>query len=166
MKKMVRTVAMIPCLLALLAAPSHSAEVGAPVPDFTVRTLAGEQFSKASLSGKPALLVFWNTWCSSCKSELPKLNQVAAKFGPKQLTVLAVNTGLNDSESKARAYWKKYSYTFTAGYDHSFEMGENFRVMGVPTIVLVDAQGLVRYSNSSMPRDLEERLRQLTGAVH
>lgn len=165
MRKIARIIALLPCLL-LLAATVHSAEVGAPVPDFTVRTLEGGQLSRASLSGKPALLVFWNTWCAICKDELPKLNQVAAKFGPNRLTVLAINTGLNDSESKARAYWKKYGYTFPVGYDHTFQIGESFKVVGVPTVVLVDAQGLVRYSQTLLPNDLEERLKQLVNGVH
>lgn len=160
MKKIANIIAMLPCLLALLAATGHSAEVGAPVPDFSMATLAGGQLSKASMAGKPALLVFWNTWCATCKSELPKLNQVAVKFGPR-VTVLAINTGLNDSESKARAYWKKYGYSFAVGYDHTFEVAESFKIVGVPTVVLMDAQGVVRYSNSSVPGDLESRLRQL-----
>ncbi|HBG04167.1 MAG: hypothetical protein A2075_22775 [Geobacteraceae bacterium GWC2_58_44] len=162
MKKIAKIIALVPCVLALFAATCRSAEVGARVPDFSVRTLGGDHLSRASLSGKPMLLVFWNTWCATCTSELPKLNLLAEKFGPKRLTVLAINTGLNDTESKARAYWKKYGYTFAAGYDHSFEVGETFRIIGVPTVILVDAQGLVRYSHTSIPRDLEERLRQLT----
>jgi thiol-disulfide isomerase/thioredoxin len=160
MKKIANIIALVPCLLAFLAVSGHSAEVGAPVPDFSVRTLGGNQLSRASLSGKPALLIFWNTWCATCKSELPKLNQMAEKF-PGRLTVLAINTGLNDSESKARAYWNKYGYSFQSGYDHSFQVAESFRIMGVPTIVLVDAQGLVRYSHTAMPKDMEERLKQL-----
>ena len=165
MKKIAKIIALLPCLLALLAGSCLSAEVGARVPDFSVRTLGGDQLSRASLSGKPMLLVFWNTWCATCASELPRLNLMAQKFGPGRLTVLAVNTGLNDTEGKARAYWKKYGYTFPAGYDHSFNMGESFRVIGVPTVILVDAQGFVRYSHTSMPRDLEERLRQLTAGI-
>jgi thiol-disulfide isomerase/thioredoxin len=163
MSKTLRTLALLPCLLALLAATGHTAQVGAPLPDFTVRTLAGGELSRATLSGKPALLVFWNTWCDTCKKELPKVNLTAQKFGPGRLTVLAINTGLNDSEAKARAYWQKYGYSFTAGYDYSFEVGKNFKVMGVPTVVLVDARGVVRYNASALPLDLEERLAQLIG---
>lgn len=165
MKKIARIIAIVPCLLALWTTSCRSAEVGARVPDFSVRTLSGDLLSRASLAGKPVLLVFWNTWCASCAKELPQVNRMAEKFGSRRLTVLAINTGLNDSEGKARAYWKKYGYSFQAGYDRSFELGEAFRVMGVPTVILADAQGVVRYSHTSLPRDLEERLRQLTAGI-
>jgi thiol-disulfide isomerase/thioredoxin len=150
-------------LLLVTVSPGWSIEVGEHLPDFAVRTFAGNTLSRATLAGKPLLLVFWNTWCVDCMRELPKINRLAERFGPLGVAVVAVNTGLNDSESKARAYWKRSGYLFPSGYDHSFELGTAFRVPGVPTVFLVDAGGIVRYKNSLIPGDIEERLRALTG---
>jgi len=149
-------------LLMFALSPGWGAEVGEPLPDFGVQTFDGKSLSRASFAGKPLLLVFWNTWCSDCLRELPEINRLAGKFGPRGLEVLAVNTGLNDTESKARAYWKKYGYKFPTGFDHSFEIGTAFRVRGVPTVLLVDAKGVVRYKQSLLPKDMEERIKQLT----
>ena len=83
-------------------------EVGEPLPDFAIQTFDGSTTSRASLEGKPVLLIFWNTWCPKCKRELPQINSVAEKFGPSGLAVLAINSAMNDTERRARAYWKKY----------------------------------------------------------
>ena len=92
------------------------------MPDFAIQTFDGSLSSRAALEGKPVLLIFWNTWCPYCMGELPEINRVAEKFGPRGLAVLAINTGINDSESKARAYWKKQQYVFPAGFDRDFDM--------------------------------------------
>lgn len=147
--------------LLVLVAPGWSVEVGEPMPDFSIRTMDGKEFSRATLVGKPLLLVFWNTWCPNCMRELPGIDRLAEKLGPRGLTVLAVNTGINDTERKSRAYWEKSRYRFPTGFDHDFEVGQAFRVRGVPTVYLVDAKGVVRYKGAVIPGDMEKRFRQL-----
>jgi peroxiredoxin len=153
-------------LLALLCqtlsvSPGWSLEVGATLPEFAVKSLAGDTISRESLAGKPALLVFWNTWCPICKQELPLINRMAQKYASQGVAVLAINTGLNDSEVKTRAFWKKSGYLFPTGFDGSFAIGEAFGVRGVPTVLLVDARGVVRYQSPLFPENMDERIRQL-----
>jgi thiol-disulfide isomerase/thioredoxin len=148
-------------LLTAISTPAWSAEVGEAMPDFAVQTFEGKSISSATLAGKPVMLVFWNTWCDDCLRDLPIIDRMARKFVPRGLEVLAVNTGLNDSEGKARAYWKRYGYGFPTGFDHSFEIGQAFKVRGVPTVFLIDAKGFVRYKSSLPPKDMAERFREL-----
>jgi thiol-disulfide isomerase/thioredoxin len=147
--------------LMVAVSPGWGVEVGEPLPDFAVHTFDGNNLSRKTLAGRPMMLVFWNTWCTECKTELPKINRLAERTGPGGVAILAVNTGLNDSERKARAYWKKYGYVFPTGYDHSFEIGKAFKVRGVPTVFLVDSKGVVRYQNPLLPDDIEERIKKL-----
>ena len=152
---------MVPCLLLILTAPGWSVEVGEPMPDFTLQTFDGGKLSRATLAGKPLLLVFWNTWCPNCMRELPRINRLAEEFGPRGLKVLAVNTGINDAEGKARALWKKHDYGFPTGFDHVFEIGRAFGIRGVPTIFLVDSKGVVRYKHVQLPQNMEEHFKKL-----
>ena len=138
------------------------AEVGETLPDFIVQTFDGKGLTRADFAGKPFMLVFWNTWCSDCMRELPQINRLSREFGQQGLKVLAVNTALNDNEGKARAYWKKNAFQFPSGYDRSFELGSLFKVRGVPTLFLVDSRGIVRFKQSLLPRDIDERIKQLT----
>lgn len=154
---------LVLALLLVTVSPGRGGEVGEQLPDFAVQTFDGNSISRATLAGRPLLLVFWNTWCVDCRRELPRINRLAERFGQRGLTVLAINTGFNDREGKARAYWKKSGFVFPAGFDHTFEIGKAFRVPGVPTIFLVDPRGVVRYKQTRLPRDIEERLRELAG---
>ena len=147
--------------LLVLSSPARGVEVGEPLPDFAVQTFDGSNLSRTTLAGKPMMLIFWNTWCTVCMKELPEINRLAERFERGGVAILAINTGLNDSESKARAYWKKHEYVFPAGFDHSFEIGKTFKVRGVPTVFLVDSKGFVRYKSPEFPKNIEERIKKL-----
>jgi peroxiredoxin len=153
-------VAALMCL-PLMASPGYCVEVGEPIPDFGIRTLSGEVLSRTTLAGRPLLLVFWNTWSSDSRKELPLLNHLVEKFGQRGLTVLAINTGHKDSEHKAREFWKKHKFLFPAGYDKYLEIGASFGVRETPTVVLVDAWGIVRYKDPQLPKDMEAQMNQL-----
>lgn len=145
-----------------LVSPAWSIEVGQPLPDFSLQTFDGHTASRTAMAGRPALLIFWNTWCPICMLELPRINRLAEKFGARGLTLLAINTAISDSESKARSYWSKSGFGFSSGIDLDFEIGQAFGVRGVPTVFLVDAKGVVRYKHALLPQDIEERLMHLT----
>lgn len=145
-------------LLALLSTNALALELGSPVPDFSLRSFSGQQFSPTTLAGKPLLLVFWNTWCVNCQRELAELQRLAITYGPHKLTILAVNTGINDSEAKARDYLKQHRYSFAAGFDHDFSIGQAYQVRGVPTVCLIDATGVLRYRQAGLPDDLANLL--------
>jgi len=162
MTKITKILLVAGWFLTVMVSPGWSVGVGEPMPDFSMQTFDGTNFSRATLEGKPLLLIFWNTWCPICMQELPKINRLAEKLGQRGLTILAINTGINDNENKARAYWKKYGYVFPTGFDHGFEIVTAFGILGVPTIFLADSKGVVRYKNPVLPEDMEERLKQLS----
>ena len=145
-------------LLAIVTSNALAWEIGAPAPDFTLRTFAGQQLSTATLAGKPLLLVFWNTWCVNCQRELVELERLTKTYGAQELTILAVNTGINDSEKKARDYLQQRGYSFAAGFDHNFSISQAYQVRGVPTVCLIDAAGVLRYQQAGLPADLAKQL--------
>lgn len=54
---------------------------GTPLPEATVRTLAGDAVEVASLVGQPLIINIWGSTCGPCKAELPDLAAAHARFG-------------------------------------------------------------------------------------
>src|SRR5262245_31318176 len=52
-------------------------QVGQPAPNFHLKRIDGRRVSLADLRGKPAVIVFWSAWCSSCREEAPRINALA-----------------------------------------------------------------------------------------
>jgi peroxiredoxin len=140
-----------------LPGPARAVDVDELVPDFELSTLGGGSFSYGDIKGeKPLFLVFWATWCSECKREVPRLKEVYSRFNPKGLSFLAVNVGVNDSADRAGRYVKKYGLTYPVAFDEGSRITREFGVMGTPTVIIVDRQGVVRYRSSAVPEDLGE----------
>ncbi|GFO69791.1 alkyl hydroperoxide reductase [Geomonas limicola] len=158
----ITTLIVAALLYQAIAAPvAKSIEVGEPVPEFGLRTLDGEVISRTSLAGHPLLIFFWNTRSSNARKALPLLNHMAEKLGQKGITVLAINTGQQESEERARSFWKQHHFLFAAGYDRYLDLREAFGIRQTPTVMLVDAWGIVRYKSPILPNDLESRMREL-----
>jgi thiol-disulfide isomerase/thioredoxin len=69
-----------------------------PVPGFVVRSLDGREVSSTALIGqRPFVVVFFATWCPSCREDLDGLGQTLEQMG--QLEVIAVS--LDERETLA-----------------------------------------------------------------
>lgn len=149
-------------LLLVSATSAWSVGVGEAAPDFTLMTLDGRPVAGTDFTGeKPLMLVFWATWCPVCKEEIPRINRMAADFGPKGLAVLAVNVGVNDSAAKAMAYRDKYGLDYPVAFDGGSKVTRAFGVVGTPTIMIMDKSGIVRFRDTAVPGDLAQHFAQL-----
>ncbi|MBI2862681.1 MAG: TlpA family protein disulfide reductase [Chloroflexi bacterium] len=117
-------------------------QVGKAAPDFTVRTLDGESLRLQDLRGQPVWINFWATWCPPCRAEAPDLQAVYAEESSKGLTVVAISIG-EDTET-VRAYVKRVGFTFTIGLDQTIAIAARYRIMGIPTHIFVDREGIIQ----------------------
>jgi thiol-disulfide isomerase/thioredoxin len=120
-----------------------AAGTGVKAPDFSVKTLAGEPYTKATMDGHPTLLVFWAPWCKVCQRELPVLREYYQREKPAQLRVLSI--GFADTRQRVDEFVKaqEATFVFPTAYDEDNRMAREYRINATPTFVLVDAQGLV-----------------------
>jgi peroxiredoxin len=68
-------------------------------PAFALNCLDGRQINLSDYKGKPVLVTFWATWCTSCKEELPILE----KFWNAKKDQLALLLITIDGERKKAA---------------------------------------------------------------
>lgn len=122
--------------------PPAQVAVDAPAPDFRLQDLNGREVSLAGLRGRPVLLVFGTTWCPYCREEIPRIKEIHAKGRGKNLEVL--NIYVNETEKKVREFAARYSLPYPVLLDRDGKVAERYQVRGVPMIVLVDGQGIIK----------------------
>jgi thiol-disulfide isomerase/thioredoxin len=115
-----------------------------------------------SIGSKPVMLIFWASWCPTCTTEVPKINRLAEQYRNRGMTFIAINVGHNDSVERAQAFARKYGMTYPTYFDGSGTLSEKYRVQGVPTIIIADKHGIIRFRNFTAPAISEENFALLT----
>jgi thiol-disulfide isomerase/thioredoxin len=133
-------------ILSLLGSSCFAPSVkkGVRVPDIEGKSPAGEVVRLSSYEGNVVLIDFWATWCSPCRSGAPRLDELQRSYKDKRFVVLAVDT--RDSTEKASAYAAKYMPALKVVTDSKGALAAAFGVHALPTNVLVDAKGIVRFT--------------------
>ena len=116
--------------------------VGSPAPSFEGMTLAGERFSLEAKRGKLVLLDFWATWCGKCVADLPSLEKIGREFAD-DMVVVGVNADDPDRADQVRQVLARAGCTFPQVLDAQGAIRRQFRVGGLPVLVLIDRKGLV-----------------------
>ncbi|MDD5556661.1 MAG: TlpA disulfide reductase family protein [bacterium] len=114
---------------------------GEKAPPFTLRDLEGNAVSLGDHAGKVVLIVFSTTWCPHCRTEIPELNKLHAKFADRGLVIL--NVDVQESRAKVAAFAKKFGITYTVLLDADGATAKAYGVRGVPYNLLVGRDGTI-----------------------
>lgn len=131
--------------------------LGNETPEISVKEwLVGEPTSLTELRGRVVLLEFWATWCKPCQEMFPKLNELHQIEGPRGLEVIALTRhymaygGTEESRIEERHLMlgmvNQHQVSFRVGIAEDERLQAVFGANGLPTIVLVDRNGIVRYA--------------------
>ena len=134
-----RVLASLVCVFACQAI--HAVESGQPAPALSVSAQKGGQLSLADFKGKVIYLDFWASWCGPCKQSFPFMNDMQAKYGSKGFQVVGVN--LDPKRQDADDFLAKVPATFAIGFDPKGDTPKRYAITGMPTSVLIGANGKV-----------------------
>ncbi len=102
----------------------------------------GGELSLQTFKGRPLLVNFWATWCPPCIEELPLLESIWIKNGPKILQVLGLAV---DQPSAVRKFLARHPLTFPMGLAglNGTELGRSLgnSMNALPYSVLFNADG-------------------------
>ncbi len=121
--------------------------VDAPAPAITLPTLDGDEFSTSDHTGQVMVLDFWATWCPPCIKTLPALQKVKEHYKrDPEVVIAAVNTDqTRDRERLVGTFMRNNRYDFRVVLDDDRGQAQTaYRVASIPTMVVVDAGGIVR----------------------
>ncbi len=110
-------------------------------PDFSLKDLTGKNFTLSAHKGKPVLLIFITTWCPSCRSEMPRYNSIHKKYGQHGLEV--INIDIEEPREKVSRFAEKYNVSYRVLLDEKGKVAEVYRIVGIPSMVLIDKEGKV-----------------------
>ncbi|HYA02640.1 MAG TPA: TlpA disulfide reductase family protein [Syntrophobacteria bacterium] len=105
-------------------------------------------------SGKPTLLFFWATWCQSCRKVQPSVAALAEKYRGR-VQVIGINVGGLDSVQAVNDYRQRHGITYPLLVDRVNQVAEAYDIVAIPTVILLDRQGQVRFRDVAPPATLD-----------
>lgn len=112
------------------------------IPAHDIETVDHRLVGVQTLRDKVVVYVFWATWCPVCVSEMPGFARLYDRLRARGLEVVAV--ALDEDSGTVADFWRQGGYRFPATM-RSDDMRERFgRIVGTPTVVVVDRRGVQR----------------------
>ena len=151
-------------LPAALASGSLSvkAEAGSLAPDFLLESVVGDEVRLSDFRGHPVVLNFWASWCRPCRQEMPLLVDASERYGANGLVVIGLN--LQEGRSLIEPFAEDYGIGFPLVIDRDGEVGDRYRLLGLPTTFFIDPYGVIQ-SVFSGPLQEEVDDQQVQGAI-
>ena len=118
-------------------------------PNFSLPDLEAKTVGLASFKGKSIILFFWTTWCPYCRRSLIDLEAKYPAIKSKGIVVLGIDIG--EPSQKIKNFLQKYPASFPVLLDVSGEIAEEYNVIGIPTYVLIGADGNIKSIDNVLP---------------
>jgi thiol-disulfide isomerase/thioredoxin len=111
-------------------------------PDFTLKTLDGQEVTLSKLKGKVILLDFWATWCGPCRESIPHLVHLYKTYQKNGLEVIGMNMDRGNMNT-VRHFVRSMDIPYPIGItpDH---VERNYGITGLPVTILIDKEGRIR----------------------
>ena len=158
---------LILCMGGFFLLPQCGKEKESPAglaPDFTLKTLAGQEITLSRLKGKVVLLDFWATWCGPCRESIPHLIQLYSHYRENGFELVGMDVDKGDVET-VRKFVKSMDipYPIVVAPD---DVVKSYRVNSLPATILIDKEGKLRERfggfSSTIAQELTRKVVELT----
>jgi cytochrome c biogenesis protein CcmG/thiol:disulfide interchange protein DsbE len=135
---------LLVAVLLVVGLSGKGAAGGRAAPKLPRELLAGSPVTLASLrtaaAGRPALVVFWASWCGPCQHEAPSVERFARSAAGRGRVV---GVDWSDEADSARRFIAKNHWSFSNLRDGEGSVGLAYGLRGLPTTFVIGADGSI-----------------------
>lgn len=152
---------LLPFILLFGGASLHAGTISGKAKDFTLKSMSGKNLKLSEYRGQVVMLNFWASWCAPCRQEMPLLEALYKKYQPLGFTLLGVN--VEQDSSNASTLLKSIKVSFPILFDNKNKVSRAYKVSAMPTTVIIDRDGNLRYLHLAISRDMKWNTRNRSG---
>lgn len=155
-----------PLTKAEIFAQSLKIKIGAPLPDFAVKTMNGAASSmrKQFKPGRNTLINVWATWCVPCAKEMPELEKMRPLLAARGVDLIGINVDTEKAANiKRYVDGKRVTYSIVIGGVAAIENIYATEELSVPLTILVDDKGIVKELIPGWSAEIQRKFAALSG---
>lgn len=133
-------------------------ELSGAAPDFTLASNMGKNMRLAEMRGSVVMINFWASWCGPCRQEMPILEELYQRYNKAGFTILGVNVEPDSAE--ADKILKDIKISFPVLYDTESKVSELYGVQAMPSTIIIDRDGNMRYLHRGYKPGYEDEYRE------
>ncbi len=146
-------------LMSITFSSVQAASIDKPAPDFTLKSLSGKNIKLSEQAGNVVMLNFWASWCGPCRKEMPLMDDLYKKYKKLGFVILGVNV---EQELKlAKSFLADTPVDFPILFDASNQVSKAYDVIAMPTTVMIDRNGKVRYIHKGYKAGDEKKYKKM-----
>jgi thiol-disulfide isomerase/thioredoxin len=127
-----------------------SENIWGDAPDFTLKTIEGNDFTLSKQIGKVIVLDFMTSWCSWCVPQMVELEEVLLEKG-NEIIIISVDIQKEETRDDLERVFGDYLEKWTFVIDNNEQnVGYKYQVSGIPKLVILDKYGNIYYSDSGL----------------
>jgi len=149
---------VIAFFVAVFGSFAHAELMKGEAPNFTLKSLRGDNIKLSEHRGEVIMLNFWATWCDECKQNFPVLNDIYLKYRDKGFTLLSINTQDEDDLKKVTTWLKGRRVAYPILLDTTHVVSDKYEVSDMPSTYLLDRDGQLRYVHNGFKEGYQDEV--------
>jgi len=125
-----------------------SMENNTKAPPFIITDVNGSVFKLDDQKGKIVIVEFMATWCRYCKAQTEELKLVYERFRDMPIIIISISVEPSGDLKTLAEYRNNLGATWMFAQSH--EVGLNYSVKVLPTTVIIDHDGRVRFRHEGV----------------
>ncbi len=132
--------------------------IGQKVADSKLFTVDRKKIALSKLRGKDVVIVFWASWCEYCKKEIPNIIEFYKSMDKNSTYLFSV--AIDKKKQDLDSFLKKRALPYPVVFDKDLEFTKQFQVVGVPSIWIINKEGIILAQNLRDIRSVQNILKK------
>jgi cytochrome c biogenesis protein CcmG, thiol:disulfide interchange protein DsbE len=108
--------------------------------------VSASELDLSAYRGKVVYIDFWASWCGPCRQSFPWLDNLVRAYASRNFVVIGVN--VDRDRERAERFLNEIPAEFPIVYDPKGDLATAYKVAGMPSAILIDRAGHVRFQHS------------------